>query len=211
MAAPFQLLNMMMDPMDVDPTISTSSSSSEIYPELDLTNSERDNVAAEMNSISNACYWKMILEASDSKGLGCPDEISAGIFTYFTEVLGRIAVKSSIIACPTPQRAMEILKGFNEKESKSWAAGVRSGVLEGDWDDLIQLRMYFLDSQTIKLPLIVTTAKLRIPKMRKVALGVPIEQSALHCCPFNFAMIFTSHSFLSWPRERYASVNVSMT
>jgi hypothetical protein len=95
------------------------------------------------------------------------------ILSRLTEVLALTAVKDSIIPSPHRIRAMEIVNRFNENEFELWKAGVRKGVENNSWSDLIAHRTYVSNSRTMRSPFIMAT-KLRNPKMRNVALGVPV-------------------------------------
>ena len=65
--------------------------------------------------------------------------------------------------------------GFNGEQLKKWKDAIRKALETDDWADLIQLGMYPSDHLLVCPCLNNITAKLKKPKVPKVAQGVPIE------------------------------------
>ena len=77
-------------------------------------------------------------------------------------------MKDSVIANLTLGYADDMVKSFNEDKLEQWKVGMRNGVKNNDWVDLLARRMYILDYQIIRSYLIVTPAALKIPEMPNI-------------------------------------------
>jgi hypothetical protein len=92
--------------------------------------------------------------------------------------------------------AEAMVSGFNEEQLKKWKDATRKAVETDDWADLIQLGMYPSDHPVCPC-LNNITAKLKNPKVPKVAQGVPIELRVFRFVPFHPLMMLTfSPSFV---------------
>lgn len=100
----------------------------------------------------------------------------------------------TIILTLSNESADDIVKDFNKDEEEQWKAGVWCGLEMDDWSSLIKYCIYISDYCMVGLHLIATTAKLRKQKVLKVALGVPMEYSALHFFPFHSGIVLKYHS-----------------
>src|SRR5258708_37942187 len=96
-------------------------------------------------------------------------------------------------------QAENIVASLNEDELEEWKSAVRNGVEKGDWTDLTEHRMDFLDCRTVGSHLIVITARLEKPLLLNESLGVPIDQRMFYC----FYLLFfwdthtSSYAFLA--------------
>jgi hypothetical protein len=163
--------------MDVDPPASPRSSSSKrsaAFPPASPPPEKRAKILlphAELIELSAKMprkMWQILVkeaEADDSLWW----EIHSDVLMYLTEALASTSMKHSVIASPNPECAKDIAKSFNEDELEQWKVGVWNGVDRNDWTDLLVHRTYISDYQIIRSHLIVTTAKLRIPKTPNIA------------------------------------------
>jgi hypothetical protein len=71
--------------------------------------------------------------------------------------------------------------GFNSEELQQWKAGMWSGV---DWVGLIEHSTYISGGW-----IVLNRNHSKAPKVQNIALGVPIEYSALHFLSFHSAMM----------------------
>ena len=171
-----------MDQMDVDvPSISASSSLEKLDPaELDLDG--LNDCMKERCRISTWQYRVRLAEGDTSMW----QQLFVEVLKCLTRAL---AATDAIIATPSDDSADDIVKGFNKDEVEEWKAGVWRGVETDDWSGLITHRTYISDYWMVGLHLIATTAKIRKRKVPNIALGVPIEYSAVHFFPFHSAIV----------------------
>lgn len=176
------------DQMKVDTDIPTSnsgsiyaSSSSNILKKID-ENSLNDH----MNTLCEACYWRYRL---------VPDIVKGTLSDILREVLEFISateVKNSFIKISEMDKMLGSLDNNGLEELSTM---VQECMKNEDWKALIVHRTYIWIT-TAGSRLIATTAKLRNPKVPNVALGVPIELSALH-----FFSVLTFHSYFVLAQE----------
>jgi hypothetical protein len=209
-----------MNQMDVDPPTSPPSSSSKRPAAFPLASSSAEKrakillpdaqlieLSAKMKHNADRKKWQMFVkeaEADDSLWW----DILLDVFMYLVQELASTSMKHSVIA---PERANDIVKSFNEDELEQWRVGVRNGVERNDWTGLLVHCTYISDYQIIRSHLIVTTAKLRIPKTPNVAPtfelsreqeeGTPIEKIT----PFSLLTGPLSHQGLLGTRVRWPS------
>jgi hypothetical protein len=140
----------MMDNMDVAPSSGLKrasmspppSSSTEKRPKVDLPLAQLDALNDMMKNRSRRQMWQTRIEnaGNDSQWR----ELFLDILMYLTDALAATDLKGSVIAPRISSQADEIVKGFTEKEEQEWKDGVRKGVKEGDWADLIAHRTSIL-------------------------------------------------------------------
>jgi hypothetical protein len=99
---------------------------------------------------------------------GKNDECVLDVLAYLAEQFEATDMKDTVIARPNPKRAADIVNGFNEDELEQWKAGVRNGVENNDWTDLIMHRTCVSDCRMVGSRSIVTAAKRQKPKMLNV-------------------------------------------
>jgi hypothetical protein len=150
-----------------------------------LPDAQLSTLSSNMKQKSDRKMWQVIVEEAEVDDSLWWDVLS-DILMYLTQELESTNMKGSVIANLTLKRADDILKSFNEDELEQWKVGVRNGVERNDWVDLIAHRTYISDYQIIRSHLIVTAAKLKIPKTPNVTptfelshqqeKGTPIEK-----------------------------------
>jgi hypothetical protein len=192
----------MTDKMDVDNSKPEPISASSSIEKLDTSKLDLDALNEIMKSHCNHKAWDVLLErAKQDASIWQP--LFCDVLQHLTSALEATEAKSSVISPPNLPDAKAIVNSFKEKELEEWKVGVLHGVQTNDWAGLITHRTYILDYCMVGSRLIATTAKLRKPKVRNVALGVPIELSALHFS--HFILLLCSHFAhrLSWLRGWY--------
>jgi hypothetical protein len=190
--------------MDVDVTTSSEClATSSSFERLDLAELDLEPLNDKMRDRCRLSWWRARIEMTeDDPSFWQP--VFCEVLLYLMSALQTTDAKSSVIATPIDTEA--IVKSFNEKESGEWEVGVRHGVETNDWTSLITHRTYISDYRMPGSHLIATTGKLRKPKVRNVALGVPIELSAPHFS--HFILLLCSHlpHHLYWLRGWYVCV-----
>jgi hypothetical protein len=119
----------------------TSSESSAKRAKLDVPDNQLISINEQMNVISNEDKWPTILENANKNPEQMP-RLSSNILVALTGVLSTTDAKDTILAEPTVSQAKSLVQRFDSKELKEWEAGLRKGVNERDWTDLITHRMY---------------------------------------------------------------------
>jgi hypothetical protein len=102
------------------------------------------------------------------------------ILIYLTHALAITGMNGNVIE-PLPLRLEQIAKSFNTEEMKEWKEGVRKGVEENDWEDLIFHRTRRLLSGALIL-LKHFTARLQSQSSSSDLIDLPqFQHSSLDC------------------------------
>jgi len=142
---------------------------------------------------------KNSIDWSNSIKMGTDDSwqrLLRNVLLALTNLLAATSLKSKVIGPLGWGEAEAMVSGFNGEQLKKWKDATRKAVETDDWTDLIQLSMY--PSDPLVCPCLNNiTAKLKNPKVPKVAQGVPIELRVFRFVPFHPLMMFTfSSSFV---------------
>ena len=70
-------------------------------------------------------------------------DVSIWILMCLTLELASTNIKDDIITSPNIKDAQNIIQCFTEEERKQWDVGVRNGIQNNDWNELILHRMCF--------------------------------------------------------------------
>jgi len=111
-----------------------------------------------MKILSESLRWREIAN----------DDLSPYVLILLTSELASTNMGETFISSPNLDGALAVLKTFTQNELDQWENGIRNGVENNDWNDLIMHRKYISDSQISHL--ILLAAKLQIAKMPGVAL-----------------------------------------
>ena len=155
--------------MDVDPPRSPikrsasplASSSSTKRTKTLLSDTQLAALVNNMKTTSESLLWREI--ANDD-----PWKLSPLVLMLLTSELACTNMGETVISIPNLHGALALLKTFTQNELDQWKNGMRNGVENDDWTDLIMHRKYISDSQISHL--IILAAKLQIAKMPDVAL-----------------------------------------
>ena len=146
----------------LSPTSSTGSTSSEKRAKFILPPSQLTMLNNNMAHHSNEQFWKYRARmAGDDDSLWRP--IVSVVLMYLTDELAKTDMQGRVIVSPGPGPAGAIVAGFSKDDLEQWKAGVRNGMENGDWSDVIEHRAY--DYWVVGSCLIVTTAKLKNPNV----------------------------------------------
>jgi hypothetical protein len=148
-----------MNQMDVDPLTSPPASSSKrpaASPppssfadkrlKMLLPDAQLSTLAYNMKQRSDRKKWRISVEEAEVDDSLWRDILS-DILMYLTSELASTNMKGSVIAGVDPRRADDIVQSFNEDQLEQWKVGVRNGVKNNDWIDLLARRTYFSDYQ----------------------------------------------------------------
>ena len=178
--------------MQADPdSFPTSSSDQSI---LDLKNVDLDPLTEALRKNSIKDHWSLVIKkgADDSW-----EGLLWRVLLILTNLLAATSLKSKVIGPLGWGEATAMVSGFNGEQLKKWKDATRKAVETDDWTDLIQLGMYPSDHPLVCPCLNNIIAKLKNPKVTKVAQGVPIELRVFRFVPFHPLMMFTfSSSFV---------------
>jgi hypothetical protein len=153
-----------------DPGGFPTSSSNESL--LDLENVDMDPLTEALRkySINDAWSYFIRMDTHDSwQGL------LSRVLLVLTTILATTSLKRKVIGPLGLGEAEAMVSGFNGEQRKKWKDAMQKGVETDEWADLIQLGMYPPDHPIFCPFLNNIKAKLKNPKVRKVAQGVPIE------------------------------------
>ncbi len=142
-----------MDNMDVDldprtyspssgtKRSSTPPSSTDKRPKLVLP---QDQLNALNDSMKNYSRRKRWLYRIDDAGDDASEwrDLFSDVLLFLTDQLAATDLKGSVIPAQTPNKANEMVMGFDNDEFKEWKGGVQKGVKENDWADLISRCKY---------------------------------------------------------------------
>ena len=155
--------------MDVDPPRSPikrsasplASSSSTKRTKTLLSDTQLAALVNNMKTTSESLLWREI--ANDD-----PWKLSPLVLMLLTSELACTNMGETVISIPNLHGALALLKTVTQNELDQWKNGMRNGVENDDWTDLIMHHKYISDSQISHL--IILAAKLQIAKMPDVAL-----------------------------------------
>jgi hypothetical protein len=162
-----------MDNMDIDQptgssvkrssrsdTSSTGSTSSEKRARFILPKNQLTMLNNNMARYSREQVWQYRMQmAGDDDSLWPP--ILSDVLRHITHELARTDMQDRIITVGLDRvtDANGIVEASSKDHLEQWKAGVRNGVENGDWSDVIEHRAY--DYQIVRSRLIVTTARLQ--------------------------------------------------
>ena len=134
--------------MDVDPPRSPikrsasplASSSSTKRTKTLLSDTQLAALVNNMKTTSESLLWREI--ANDD-----PWKLSPLVLMLLTSELACTNMGETVISIPNLHGAIALLKTFTQNELDQWKNGMRNGVENDDWTDLIMHRKYISDSQ----------------------------------------------------------------
>ncbi|KAF8324798.1 hypothetical protein F5887DRAFT_1022029 [Amanita rubescens] len=112
---------------------SSSSSSADKRPKLVLPAGELTT----LNSNMDRKRWKWMVNEAEANNDLWPDLLS-DVLGRLTLELASTDMKNKVIANLTFDHADKIVKSFDEDQLEAWKVGVRKGVKENDWTNLIE-------------------------------------------------------------------------
>lgn len=202
--------------MDVDPSISHSkrvapsllfSSFPEKRARIPLPDSQLDALRNHMKHTSDLMNWRTrVKEAKEAK-----DNDLIWWQTHspiLMDLIGQLRatdMESVVIPHPTIGDTRNLFESFNEKQLEQWENGVENGIEKDDWSMLIVHRAYIFDYQ-VSQGLIITTAKLQIPKVAIILPGSYEQAKGAVISGCTPSLLTTPHSHrgflgtrISWP------------
>ena len=133
--------------MDIDSNLASSSlKRSSDTPDSPIDkrpkyDSVQADLEATLNTISSVGKWSHLVQSADSEdGEPVWQYIFERILVEITHTLASTNRKGEFINELTLTQAREILKGFSPEDIKIWRDGVRKGLKDGNWEDLIHHR-----------------------------------------------------------------------
>ncbi|KAK2464549.1 hypothetical protein APHAL10511_003407 [Amanita phalloides] len=158
---------------------------------LNTSGVDLDGVKNNMRNYAFEEGWQARLErVGDDDDIPTWRRLAAQILMLLTEELGKTDLKGSVIPSMSRANAENIIANFNARELKEWKVGVRNGVQENNWDNLI------------KHP------KLKRSGVLNVALGVPIEYQRAVVDAWNLDTTGAIKNRKITPPELFLDINV---
>ena len=139
---------------------------------LDLKNVDLDPLTEALRKDSIEDDWSLVIQKDKDDSW---QKLLRRVLLALTNLLAATSLKSKVIEPLGWGEATAMISGFNGEQLKKWKDATRKAVETDDWTDLIQLGMYPSDHPLVCPCLNNITAKLKNPKVPKVAQGVPIE------------------------------------
>lgn len=123
----------------------TSSEPSAKRAKHNLPGHQLEEVNAQMNTEAEFFRSSFSAAADDPKKMGT---IRSSILVSLTEALSSTDAKSTVLAPVTKPQARNFFHGFNPQELKEWMDGMREGMDNCDWADLIAHRTCYIHLET---------------------------------------------------------------
>jgi hypothetical protein len=134
-----------MSQMDVDPikrAASPLASSSAKRTKTLLSDAQVATLVNNMKNQSDLYRWLETVDKDQWK-------LSQYVLMHLTSELASTNMGGTVIPSPNFQSALTLLKTFTQTELSQWENGIRNGIDNNDWNDLIMHRKYtcfrFLD------------------------------------------------------------------
>ena len=165
---------MASDQMDVDVPASSSLeilSASSSLEKMDLENVDLEALAIKMRHHAHLQFWKLRVNTAVSISDWQP--LILVILIYLTRELSETDLKESIITSPSLGSAETLVSCFKDTELEEWKAGIKKGMNDDDWSDLITHRMYISDYQMIGFHSITNPSDAPKAKAVECSLGCP--------------------------------------